>query len=307
MDEESNASGSCNEKIAVIGLGQMGYAIALNLHDRGWPVIGCDPCPDARERVEGCMEVFSSIGEVGQVGMAVLSLPGSGEVEVSTRHLVEATNCSLVVDTSTSVPETSRSLAEWMRSQGRSFIDAPVSGGTVLARAGTLSAFVGGFPEDVAAATRVLHAITGGKWRHMGDPGSGNVTKLMNNIMVASHLLVTAEALSIGMAYGLDPQDITQAISASSGRSAVVEVNLPQWILNDGYDSAFTYRLMARDARLALEVAGELGLEVPVLRDVADRWQDLEQSLSPNDDFNRAVPVFMAQTGCVRPIRHSNN
>jgi len=305
MDEDPIEVATNNEKIAVVGLGEMGHAMALNLCDRGWPVIGCDPSPAARKRVDERMEVCSSIADAGEVKTALLSLPGACEVDVSTRQLVEASNCLLVVDTTTSRPETSHSLAEWMRSQGRVFVDAPVSGGKILARAGILSAFVGGFPEDVATATQILDALTGGKWRHMGGPGSGNVTKLMNNIMVASHLLVTAEAFSIGMAYGMDPQDITQAVSAASGRSAVVEVNFPNWILNDGYDSGFAYQLMARDALLAIEVAGKLGLSLSVLRDIAERWQDLEQSLTPDDDFNRAVPLFMEQTGCVRPIRYS--
>lgn len=305
MDDYPIEASAGNEKIAVVGLGQMGYAMALNLCDRGWPVIGCDPSPAARKRVDGRIEVFASITEAGEVRTALLSLPGASEVDVSTRQLVEASNCLMVIDTTTSTPATSCALAEWMRIQGRIFVDAPVSGGMVLARSGILSAFVGGYPEDVATATQVLDAITGGKWRHMGGPGSGNVTKLMNNIMVASHLLVTAEAFSIGLEYGLDPQDMTQAISSASGRSAVVEVNFPQWILNDGYDSAFAYRLMARDALLAIEVAGKLGLSLPVLRDVAERWKALERSLAADEDFNRAVPLFLEQTGCIRPIRYS--
>lgn len=305
MSEEMHTALAHSERVAVVGLGEMGHAMALNLKDRGWNVVGCDPSPAARARVEEWVDVCDSVRDLGPVQAAVLSLPGAKEVESTCRELVDATGCDLIIDTTTSHPRTSRSLADWMHEHGRGFIDAPISGGKVLAREGLVSSFVGGHPEDVAIATSLLDALTGGKWRHMGGPGSGNVTKLMNNIMVATHLLVTSEAFSIGMEYGLDPQDITEAISSASGRSAVVEVNLPRWILNDSYNSAFAYRLMARDALLATDVAEQLGLSVPVLKDVADRWSDIEDRLLPDDDFNRAVPVFIEQTGCEKPIQYS--
>jgi 3-hydroxyisobutyrate dehydrogenase len=294
-----------SERIAVIGLGEMGHAMALNLHDRGWDVVGCDPSPAARNRVENWIEVRSQTGDIGPIHAAVLSLPGAREVETITRGLVDSTGCSIVIDTTTSHPQTSRSLEMWMHGQGGGFIDAPVSGGKVLAREGLVSAFVGGNPEEVAVATPLLDAITGGKWRHMGGPGAGNVTKLINNIMVATHLLVTAEAFSVGMEYGLDPHNITEAISSASGSSAVTEVNLPRWILNSSYNSAFAYNLMARDALLATEVADQLGLKTPVLKEVAERWKRLKTDLAADDDFNRAVPLFIQQTGCDKPIQYS--
>ena len=295
-----------SDKVAVVGLGEMGHAMALNLKDRGWNVVGCDPSPSARERVEKWIEVCASVSEIGPVHAAVLSLPGAREVESLCPELVAATGCALVIDTTTSHPNTSRLIAEQLHADDHGFIDAPISGGKTLAREGLVSAFVGGWAEDVARATPLLDALTGGKWRHMGGPGSGNITKLMNNIMVATHLLVTAEAFAIGMEYGLDPQDITEAISSASGRSAVVEVNLPRWILNDSFNSAFAYRLMSRDALLATEVADELGLSVPILKDVATRWKDLEGDLTADADFNRAVPLFIEQTGCYKPIQYSN-
>jgi 3-hydroxyisobutyrate dehydrogenase len=293
------------ERVAVVGLGAMGHAMALNLHDRGYSVIGCDPSPLARSNVEHCIDVCPDISELGTVNAAVLSLPGADEVDSTTRWLADESDCPLVIDTSTSHPTTSRELAQLMRKLSRVFIDAPISGGKSLAREGLVSSFVGGYPEDVVVAAPVLDALTGGKWRHMGGPGSGNVTKLINNVMVATHLLVVAEAFSIGLEYGLDTHDLTEAIGTASGRSAAVEVNLPRWIINGSYDSAFAYRLMTRDASLAMNLAADLGLSVPVLTEVAKRWKGLESTLAPNDDFNLAVPAFLSETGCGQPIRYS--
>lgn len=307
MGDQSVEERGVPARVAVVGLGAMGHAMALSLHDRGCSVIGCDPSPRARSSVEQWIDVCPDVSALGTVNAAVLSLPGADEVDSTTRRLAEESDCPLVIDTSTSHPETSRELAQLMRTLNRVFVDAPISGGKTLAREGLVSAFVGGYPEDVAAAAPVLDALTGGKWRHMGGPGSGNVTKLVNNVMVATHLLVAAEAFSIGLEYGLNPQDITEAISTASGRSAAVEVNLPRWILNDSYNSAFAYRLMSRDASLATEVAAQLGLTVPVLREVAERWKSLEATLTPDDDFNLAVPAFLSQTGCSKPIKYPSH
>lgn len=309
MHERDDASFDAHPhepRVAVVGLGEMGHALALNLREREYSVLGCDPSPSARARVRGRIDVASDLREVGSAGAIILSLPGATEVDEVVRRIKRDTHCHLVIDTTTSHPETSRAMAALLREDGRAFVDAPISGGKTLAREGLVSSFVGGHPEDVVEAASLLDAVTGGNWRHMGGPGSGNVTKLMNNALVASHILATAEAFAIGMQFGLDPHDITEAIASASGRSAILEVNLPRWVLNGAYDSGFAYGLMARDARLATEVASVIGVDVPLLHEVVNRWEGLAPGLTSEDDFNRALPAFLEQAGCSRPVEYPN-
>ncbi|MDJ0931519.1 NAD(P)-dependent oxidoreductase [Breoghania sp.] len=188
-----------------------------------------------------------------------------------------------IIDASTSEAETSRALASRLAPLGRGFLDAPVSGGPTGAAAGTLAMMVGGDADVVARARPVLEAIAA-KIIHVDPSGAGNVAKLVNNMLVACHMITTKEALKLAIASGVSAEDALRVVNTATGRSALSEVHFHTWVLTGSFDSGFSTGLMRKDVRLALEMAGE-GLEMPLSRLAAELWAEENSGFADDDDF----------------------
>jgi 3-hydroxyisobutyrate dehydrogenase len=152
------------------------------------------------------------------------------------------------------------------------------------AAAGTLSVMMGGEAEWVARAQPVLDAMAA-KVIHVGASGAGNIAKLVNNMLVASHMLTTVEGLRLAEASGLSAQDALRVINSATGRSALSEIHFPNWVMTRSFDSGFSAGLMRKDVRLALELAQETGCEMPVSELVAQLWAEPQSGLRDSDDF----------------------
>ncbi|APX02563.1 NAD(P)-dependent oxidoreductase [Arthrobacter sp. QXT-31] len=277
---------STDRRIAVIGLGSMGGAMAATLHQAGWQVTGFDPSESARTAAaEAGIATAASIEKLAGTPYAVLSLPAASVVEATVPQLLAAPGTIAIIDTTTSEPATSKQLAELAEARGAAFVDAPVSGGRDGAATGTLSAFVGATDAALAAAEPVLLALTGGKYSHIGGPGSGNVVKLLNNVLAAANLVSVGEALGVAKAYGIDPAKAAASISEASGGSKVSANMYPNWVLSGTHDSGFSLGLMARDAALAVDVAAQIGENPALLAAVAGQWQEALAALGPRADF----------------------
>jgi 3-hydroxyisobutyrate dehydrogenase len=275
-----------DRRVAVIGLGAMGGAMAATLHRAGWEVTGFDPSEAARTAAEQAgITTTSTLEDVAGTPYAVLSLPAASIVETTVPQLLAAQGTVAIVDTTTSEPATSKHMAGLAEAQGAAFVDAPVSGGRDGASTGSLSAFVGATEAALAAAEPVLLALTGGKYSHIGGPGSGNVVKLLNNVLAAANLVSVGEALGVAKAYGIDPATAAASISDASGGSKVSANMYPNWVLSGTHDSGFSLGLMARDAALAVDVAAQIGENPPLLAAVANQWQDALAALGPKADF----------------------
>jgi 3-hydroxyisobutyrate dehydrogenase len=269
-------------RIGIVGLGNMGAAMAATLAGKGLDVAGCDVSPARRALVAASVETPAGLSDCSVV---LLSLPSSRDVEAVTRGLLPALPAgALVIDTSTADPASTRALQREAAAGGIGFVDAPVSGGASGAAAGTLLVMLGGAEADIARAEPVL-AHLARKIVRCGGPGSGNVVKLVNNLLCAGHLLLAGEALRLAAAGGVAADDLLGALNAGSGRSAVSEVNLPRWVLPGTFDSGFTMALMAKDAGLAAGLAGA----GPLARDVAAAWAAAARELGGGADFNRIV------------------
>ncbi len=271
---------------AVVGLGQMGSGMAESLVRGGHRVLGVDdgaaPTPDGVERVELATALTRAC-------VVVLSLPGSEQVqEVLTGQ--QGLSCldvppRLILDTSTSDPATTQTLAAALTASGHVLVDAPVSGGASGARDGTLTVFLGCSQQHVERVREVLTPLAA-QVTHVGGVGAGHTVKLVNNLLCGIHLAAAREALAIAGAGGIEPDRLVEAINTASGRSAVTEVNLHRWVLSGTFDSGFPAGLMARDVALAVQVAQASGLHTP-LADLADReWQRLRDEAGPEADFN---------------------
>lgn len=275
-----------DRRIAVIGLGAMGGAMAATLHRAGWDVTGFDPSDAARTAsTETGIATTANLADVAGTPYAVLSLPAASIVETTVPQLLAAPGTVAIIDTTTSEPGTSKQMASLAEAQGAAFVDAPVSGGRDGAATGTLSAFVGATDEGLKAAEPVLLALTGGKYSHIGGPGSGNVVKLLNNVLAAANLVSVGEALGVAKAYGIDPATAAASISEASGGSKVSANMYPNWVLSGTHNSGFSLGLMARDAALAVDVAAQIGEKPALLAAVASQWQDALAVLGPRADF----------------------
>lgn len=223
--------------IGVIGLGNMGRGMALSLRRGGYEVIGTDAAEATRQRLadEGIRTVATIAEVCGAADFILLSLPTAAIVaEVVSGPggiLDHAKPGLLVVDTSSSAPDTTRRLAASLSAVGAAMIDAPVSGGPKGAITGTMTMVMGGEASDIARAEPVLAAISG-KRVHVGSSGAGHVTKIVNNLLVGAHLLIASEAVRLAQAANVDPERLLEGVNGGSGRSAVTQVNFPTWILN---------------------------------------------------------------------------
>jgi 3-hydroxyisobutyrate dehydrogenase len=277
---------------SVIGLGNMGLGMATTLLGKGFSVSVSDL---SHERLAMAGEAGADVGaDAGQADVIVLSLPlaehVAGVVDGPRGLAARAAPGSVIVDTSTSEAAVSRRLAELCAKRGVGFLDAPVSGGPAGARSGQLTMMIGGDAAHVEAARPALEAVAA-MIIHVGASGAGNVAKLVNNLLVAAHLLTVSEAMRLSEAAGVPTDDVLKVVNAASGRSAVSEVNYPRWIANGAFDSGFTMGLMRKDVRLAAALAAESGVSLPVSGQIAKLWAESAANLPDSEDFNRIVTL----------------
>ncbi|ANF56385.1 NAD(P)-dependent oxidoreductase [Halotalea alkalilenta] len=285
-------------KICVIGLGQMGGNMALTLKAAGFAVIGTDVFETARaRRAEQGLEVVAPQA-LPNADVYLLSLPTSVQVreviESSPGLLERAPRGAVIVDTSTSDPDVTRELAAKVEAAGLEWLDAPVSGGPKGAASGKMGMLLGGREATVARVMPMLEALSA-KRTHVGPAGAGHVVKLANNYLCAAHLISTAEAVAMAAKAGVEPSACLAGINSGSGRSAVSEVNFPEWVLSGRFDSGFTTGLMRKDLRLARDAAAGLGVSLSLLEQVVALWHRDPQAPTDTDDFNRIVEPILAQ------------
>lgn len=271
--------------IGLVGLGRMGGAMLGRLRERGQAVAGFDQDAGLRAQWGGVESLAACAAPV-----VLLSLPHEAAVEAVLAALLPGMpSHSVIVDTSTIAPGAARRFAEQAAAKGVGYLDAPVSGGPAGAAAGTLAMMLGGEDAAIAAARPVLELLAT-RITHVGGPGAGQVAKLANNLLVATHLMAAAEALRMADAAGVAPEALLPVLNAASGRSAATEVNWPRWILPGGFDSGFAAGLMRKDVRLALDLAEAAGTPLAVCAAAAGLW---ESSAVPDaEEFNR-VPVAL--------------
>ena len=284
------------QTIGVIGLGNMGRGMALSLLRGPFEVVGTDALEATRRAVAGeGVEVVQTVAAVAaRADVIVLSLPTAAIVtDVVTSAgglLAGGRKGTLVIDTSTSHPQTTRRLAVLLAEAGMSLIDAPVSGGPKGAITGQLTMVIGGTDADVARAEPVLAAMSA-KRVHVGGVGAGHVAKIANNLLCAAHLITAAEVARLAEEAGVSTERLLEGINAGSGRSGVTQVNFPTWILNGTFNSGFTMKLMRKDVRLAQELIGQTGLSLPLSAEVARLWALSADTIADDEDFNRIVEL----------------
>ena len=260
--------------IAFIGLGNMGAPMALNLVKAGHALTVYDLMPAAVEMLTaaGARAAASAPEAVAQADVVISMLPASQHVEgLYIQHdlLAHIATSALVIDCSTIAPDSARRVAAAAEARGIAMIDAPVSGGTAGAAAGTLTFIVGGAEAHLTRARPLLEQM-GKNIFHAGPAGAGQVAKICNNMLLGIAMAGTGEALALGVANGLDPKVLSDIIAKSSGRNWATELYNP-WPgvmahapASNGYAGGFGTDLMLKDLGLAAEAALSRRAAIPL-------------------------------------------
>ncbi|MDO9160273.1 MAG: NAD(P)-dependent oxidoreductase [Burkholderiaceae bacterium] len=290
--------------VAVVGIGNMGLAMATRLLSQGWPVHVCDIDP-----TRGDMALALGAVVHATPAQAVAALAPGGLLVVA---VVDAAQCrevlwgeggaaaalqpgQAVMWCPTIAPADLESLAERLATQGVDSLDAPMSGGPARARDGSMSLLLAGADTVVQRYARVLAALSGQVVRLGERLGDGARTKLVNNLLAGINLVGAAEAMALAHNLGLDAQRTLEVIERSSGQSWIGSDRLPRALAGDLLPRAHM-TLLAKDTRLACEAASAAGFAGPLGERVASVFRmACEGGLSELDDA--AMLIFLQQTG----------
>lgn len=256
--------------VGFIGLGQMGKHMAASLMRAGFDVTGYDIRAEVRDDpvLDGAQWAGSPDEVAAACEVVITSLPGPAqvaEVMLGPRGVLSAMRSgALYIDMSTSTPTQMREIADAAAASGVQVLDAPVAGGMRGARNGTLTIMTGGSEAAFEASLPVLRGM-GDKVFHVGGVGAGHAAKLVNNMMTIVNGLVAMEAMVVGAKAGLDVERLLEVVEAGTGGSFSLGV-IRYVIFKGNFDPAkFATSLAAKDLRLAVEYAEELGVEMNVV------------------------------------------
>lgn len=276
-------------RIGFIGLGVMGVPMARNLARAGHELTVHRVTERSQALVDEGATPAGSPKEVAERSeVVVLMLPDTPDVEEvllgGTGVVAGLTAGTLVLDMSSISPVATVELADAVRAAGGEYVDAPVSGGDVGARDGTLTIFVGGDDGPVARAMPLLETM-GSTITHMGPVGAGQATKVANQVIVAGTIEAVAEGLALAAAAGIDPGRVREALSGGFASSRVLELH-GRRMVDGAFEPGFRLRLHRKDLGLALAAAEHHGTPAPGTRAVAAQmdealargWHELDHS-----------------------------
>lgn len=265
--------------VGFIGLGTMGAPMARNLLSAGFEVTVHNRTRPREEPLAaaGAKRAATPADAAMGADVVVTVLSDTPDVEAvlfGDGGVAEAARPgTVVVDMSTISPDATKAFGERLEKSGVRFVDAPVSGGSEGAEKGTLTIMCGGEAGDVGRVRPILEAM-GSKVTRIGPLGHGQLTKGVNQIIIAGYFLAVAEGMVFAMKAGLDMEKVLEAISAGMARSAVLEMRAPN-MLSDQYPIGFKLSLHLKDLGIALETARANGVDLPLATLVAE----IERSL----------------------------
>jgi len=258
---------SPSTKVGYIGLGLMGKAIARNILKAGFRLVVHNRSQAAVTELvnEGAIPAASPADVASQVDIVFTNLPDSPDVELvvlGENGIITGAHTGLIyVDNSSIKPATARHIATVLAKKGVQCLDAPVSGGDVGARQGTLTIMVGG-PATAVEIVRPIFTAMGKSVTHVGDSGAGQIAKAANQIMVAAQMVAMAELLIFSKKAGADPQKVVEAIKGGAAQCWTLDIKPPR-LFSGNRNPGFKAYLQAKDLNIILETAHQYGIPLP--------------------------------------------
>lgn len=252
--------------VGYIGLGLMGKSMARNILKADYPLVVHNRSRPAVEELvsEGAEGARSPADVASRADIVFTNLPDTPDVEtvvLGEDGIIEGAHPGLIfIDNSTIKPAVARQVAEALRLHGISMLDAPVSGGDIGAREGTLTIMIGGPTEALQKARPVLECL-GKTITHVGDTGAGQIAKAANQIMVAAQMVAMAELLIFAKKAGADPRKVVDAIRGGAAQCWTLDIK-PQRLFDNNRAPGFKAFMQAKDLSIVLDTAREYGVPV---------------------------------------------
>lgn len=291
------------KRVGFVGLGNMGRHMVLNLMRSGHHLVVHDLRRDAAaELIEAGATWADTPEDLGSdVEVVITSLPGPEqlyEVVAGEHGLLDGDLAAdYLVDMGTSSPATVIELGELAAEKGMTVLDAPVSGGVRGARKASLTIMVGGDPDAYLACEPLLRVL-GEFVTHVGGPGTGQVTKIVNNYMGLANAVASMEAVTLGAAAGVDPLKLLEVVERSTGSSYMTRTLFPYLILKRNFTPVrFSIDLGVKDLFLALELAEDLGGDVSVGRAAHDALKRASSDGLGGIDLSEYITVLEERIG----------
>src|SRR5689334_18740200 len=290
-------------EIGFIGLGKMGFPMARRLIEAGHKLTVFDTQKAAMDRLialgaKAGTSPKDIADEVETVMASLPSLQASLDVATAAGGVIEGRRVKRFIDLSTVGSQMAVRIHGLLAKKNIVQIDSPVSGGVGGAEKGTLAVMVSGPRADYEAAKPALDVI--GKVFFIGEkPGAAQTMKLANNLLSATAVVATSEAVVMGVKAGLDPAVMIDVINAGSGMNTASRDKFPRSILPRSFDFGFATGLMVKDVRLCLEEAKSLGLSMEVAEAVGRLWGVVIREMGAESDFTSAIKPIEKAAGVV--------
>lgn len=279
------------KKVGFIGTGVMGSSMARHLKEAGFEVTVYNRTKaKAQPLLDEGMQWSDTPSELAAAVDAVISIVGYPkdveEVYLGDKGVLSTKQGGIIIDMTTSSPKLAKKIYEAAKNKGVSSLDAPVSGGDLGAKNATLAIMVGGDEEAFKAAQPLFEAM-GKTINYFGPAGSGQYTKMSNQIAIAAGMLGVAESLAYARKMGLDPQKVLETIETGAAGSWSLS-NLGRRMLKGDYAPGFYIKHFLKDMRIAIESAEEAGLELPGLLKTKELY-DMLSAKGMDDNGTQAI------------------
>jgi 2-hydroxy-3-oxopropionate reductase len=284
------------KNIGFIGLGIMGKPMSKNLLKAGYKLVVYDINSEpVKELVKaGAKEGKSSQDVASQSEVIITMLPNSPEVKAAMlgeKGVIDgAKPGTIVVDMSSISPIASKEISQKLQQKGVAMLDAPVSGGEPKAIEGTLAIMVGGSQETFDSVKDILGAM-GASVKLVGDIGSGNITKLANQIIVALNIAAMSEAMVLAVKAGVDPEKVYQAIRGGLAGSTVLDAKMPM-VLDGNFKPGFRIELHIKDLMNVMDTAKELEVPAKLTSQVLEIMQALKAEGKGKNDHSGIIQYY---------------
>lgn len=282
-----------SDTLGFVGLGRMGALMSKRLLDAGHRVVGCDVTPEAAAAFEanGGTAAPDAAAVARQADVVFLSLPSPPIVaEVAAAIAGAGGKVRTVVDVSTTGPSVAKQAAAVLGERGIDWFDCPVSGGLKGARDGTLACMVSGPEVGFERIAPLLARF--GKQFYVGDgAGLAQVAKLANNMLAAAAMVVSSEAMVMGVKAGIDPHVLLDIFNASTGRNSATEDKFPRSVLPGTFDFGFHTGLSYKDVRLCIDEAEAMGVPMIAGAVVRQILAATNAKYGPTSDFTSIVKI----------------
>ena len=291
-------------KVGFIGIGNMGWPMAMNVHEAGYnlTVFDLDSALTERFSVESGARSAVSLAELGEMDFVITMLPNGHvvrEVLLETEDgafIQHAQKGGIVIDMSSAEPTGTRALAQELAKKDVVCIDAPVSGGVPRAKLGTLAIMIGAEDNQALEKARPLLQTMGAQLFETGGIGAGHATKALNNLIAATSFVATSEAMLAAKRFGLDLDTFVDVVNVSTGQNFMTDKVMKDHVIGEQYATGFAMGLLVKDVGIANELCDAVNMHAPLSNLVLKRWQEALDVKGFSADNSEAIQIWDRNT-----------